>query len=163
VQAVMQGFIDAENAPTSGVWVMGASTALALSLMVNELGQQAFPGVTMNGGNFAGLPVIVSEYVGTSGGSPNTKYVWLINASDIWLGDDGGITVDMSREASLVMDSAPTTMHAAEIGSPSAPLAAAMVSMFQTNSVAFRAERTINWAKRRATAVQGISGVVWNT
>ena len=102
-----------------GVWIMGASTALSLGLMLNDLGQSAFPSVNISGGSFAGFPVIVSEYVGTSGGSPNTKYVWLVNASDIWLGDDGGISVDMSREASLVMDSAPTTMHAAEMGSPS--------------------------------------------
>lgn len=162
VQAVMQGFIDADNPPQTGVWIMSASTALSLGMMTNELGQPEFGGVSMTGGTFAGLPVIVSEYVTTSGGSPNTRYVWLVNAADVYLGDDGGIAVDMSREASLQMDDAPT-MRSYEPGSPSAPTATSVVSMFQTNSVAFRAERVISWQKRRASAVQGLSGVVWGT
>jgi hypothetical protein len=36
-----------------------------------------------------------------------------------------------------------------------------MVSMFQTNSVALRAERWINWSKRRNAAVQLINNVNW--
>lgn len=162
IAAIMQPFIDADNPPTSGVWIMSASTALQLSLMQNTLGQSEFPGITMNGGTFAGLPVIVSEFVGTSGGSPNTRYVWLVNASDVYLGDDGGVSVDMSREASLQMDSAPTNASLGA-GSPSEPVPTTLVSLWQTNSIGFRAERTINWALRRSTAVQGLSGVVWGT
>jgi HK97 family phage major capsid protein/HK97 family phage prohead protease len=164
IQNVMQGFIDADNPPTSGVWIMSASTALALSLMTNELGQREdfSRQLSMAGGMFAGMPVIVSEYVPTSGGSPNTRYVFLVNAMDIYFADEGGITIDMSTEASLQMDNAPT-MNVGEMGSPTAPVATSVVSMFQTNSVAFLAERTINWSKRRATAVQAIEGVVWGT
>jgi hypothetical protein len=33
--------------------------------------------------------------------------------------------------------------------------------MFQTNSVAFRAERTVNWARRRPSAVAVLTGVNW--
>jgi hypothetical protein len=33
-----------------------------------------------------------------------------------------------------------------------------MVSMFQTNSVALRVEKYVNWSKRRAASVQRISG-----
>ena len=36
--------------------------------------------------------------------------------------------------------------------SPYTPTAASMVSMFQTNSVAIRAERMITWKRRRSTA-----------
>jgi len=151
VKALFTAFIDANNAPTSGVWIMSAVQALALSLMTNPLGQPEFPGINMNGGTFFGLPVIVSEYVPTvTGGS----YVALVNAQDIYLGDEGGIMVDMSREASLQMDNAPTMTS-------DSPTGTSVVSLWQTNSVGFRAERTINWARRRSSAVALLSGVDW--
>lgn len=142
IKALFAAFIAANNAPTSGVWIMTATQALALSLMQNPLGQSEFPGVGMNGGTLFGLPVIVSEYVPTG-------TVALVNASDIYVGDEGGFTVDVSREASLQMDDAPTTG------------AAEMVSLWQHNMVGFLAERTINWARRRDTSVQVLSGVDW--
>lgn len=152
IQAVFGAFIAADNAPTSGVWIMPATTALALSMMLNPLGQPEFPGITMNGGTLFGLPVIVSEYVPTvSAGA----YVVLVNANDIYLGDEGGIRIDMSTEASLQMDNAPGTQDA------TTGTGVAMVSLWQTNTVGFLAERTINWAKRRAEAVQVLSAVNW--
>ncbi|MEY9098879.1 HK97 family phage major capsid protein/HK97 family phage prohead protease [Sinorhizobium fredii] len=151
VKALFQTFIDANNAPTSGVWIMSATMALALSLMTNALGQPEFPGITMNGGTLFGLPVITSEYVPTiTGGS----YVALVNAQDIYEADEGGIMVDMSREASLQMDNAPTMTS-------DSPTGTSVVSLWQTNSVGFRAERTINWARRRTSAVALLSGVAW--
>src|SRR3546814_19932494 len=54
VRALFQKFIDANNAPSSGVWIMSATNALALSLMVNALGQPEFPGISMTGGKFQG-------------------------------------------------------------------------------------------------------------
>jgi len=147
IQALFAAFIAANNAPTSGVWIMRATTALALSLMQNPLGQAEFPGIGMNGGTFFGLPAIVSEYVPDG-------IVALVNASDIYLADDGGIAVDMSREASLEMADNPT-------GDSGAPTGASLVSLWQTNSVGFRAERTINWARRRASGVALLSGVAW--
>lgn len=147
VQALFSAFIAANNAPESGVWIMQATTALALSLMQNPLGQTEFPGIGMNGGTFFGLPVIVSQYV-------TTGVVALINASDIYLADDGGIAVDMSREASLEMDNAPT--HDSDT-----PTQTDLVSLWQTNSVGFRAERTVNWARRRSSAVAYLTGVNW--
>lgn len=147
LRALFGAFIAANNAPTSGVFVMEATTALALSLMVNPLGQSEFPGISMNGGTLSGLPVIVSEYVPTG-------VVALVNAADIYLADEGGVEIDMSGEASLEMDDAPT-------GDSVAPTAAALVSLWQTNSVGFRAERTVNWARRRPSAVAYLTGVAW--
>ena len=131
---------------------MPASLALALSLMLNPLGQPEFPGINMMGGTFFGLPVIVSEYVPTvTGGS----YVALVNASDIYMADDGGINVDMSREASLEMATDPTM-------TADSPTEQTTVSLWQTNAVGFRAERTINWARRRSSAVALLSGANWS-
>lgn len=151
IRAIFNAFILANNAPTSGVWIMPATTALALSLMQNPLGQAEFPGITMNGGTLFGLPVIVSQYMpGTSDGA----YVALVNASDIYWADEGGISVDMSREASLQMDDAPTQ-------NSDTPTASQMVSLWQTNSVGFRAERTVNWLRRRTSGVALLSEVDW--
>lgn len=147
LRALFNTFILANNSPTSGVFVMKGTQALALSLMVNALGQPEFPNISMAGGTLMGLPVIVSEYVPTG-------IVALINASDIYVGDEGGIQVDISREASLEMSSAPTI-------DSGAPTAAELVSLWQTNSVGMRAERIINWMRRRASAVAYLTGVDW--
>jgi len=103
--------------------------------------------MSMTGGTLKGMPVIASNYVGTN--------VVLLNASDIYLGDEGGVQVDMSREASLQMDNAPGTQDALTGTGTS------LVSMFQTNSVAIRAERIINWKRRRPSAVAYLTGVSW--
>lgn len=151
VQALWAPFIAARNPPRNAVYLMDSTTALAVSLMQNPLGQSEFPGLTMNGGTFMGVPVIVSDYlvVDSDGGM-----VALVNASDIWLADDGGVTIDASREASLQMLDNPTNNSATGT-------ATSLVSMFQTNSVAFRAERYVNWARRRASAVAYLTGVNW--
>jgi HK97 family phage major capsid protein len=152
VRLLFGAFIDANNAPTNGVWIMSAKTALALSLMRNPLGQREFPGITMMGGDFEGLPAIVSQYVPVDSGG---HFVFLVNASDIYFADEGEIEVDMSMEASLQMDDAPTQ----ESDSP--PTATQVVSLWQTDSVGFKAERTVNWKRRRESAVAVLNNVDW--
>jgi len=149
VRALMAQFIAANNAPTSGVWIMSSTTALSLSLMVNALGQPEFPGLTMNGGTFLGLPVITTEY---AAGDSSGGIVVLVNARDIYVGDEGGIDIDMSTEASLQMDDSPDNPTTAST---------VLVSLWQRNLVGFRAERAINWARRRASAVAWLNGVNW--
>ncbi len=151
LRALFGQFIAADNPPTAGVVVMPATVALALSMMRNPLGQAEFPGITMAGGTFEGLPVIVSEYVPTDS---TGAIVVLLNASDIYFADEGDITIDVSREASLQMDTEPSHDSVT-------PTAAQLVSLWQTNSVGFRAERTLNWAKRRTSAVQVLDQVNW--
>lgn len=147
VRALFQKFIDANNPPSSGVWIMSSTNALSLSLMVNALGQREFPNMSMSGGVFEGLPAIVSDYAGTT--------VALVNASDIYEADEGGIAVDMSREASLEMKDSSLTQDA------TAGTGVAMVSLWQSNLVGLRAERTINWKRRRSSAVAYLTGVAW--
>lgn len=148
LQALWAPFIAANNAPRTAVYIMNSTTALAVSLMVNALGTaQEFPGLTMNGGTLLGVPAVVSDYVPEG-------IVVLVNASDIYLSDDGQVTVDASREASLQMLDNPTNNSATGT-------ATSMVSMFQTNSVALRAERYINWSRRRASGVAYLTGVTW--
>ena len=158
VKALMAKFIAANISPAQAVWIMSASTALSLSLMRNALGQKEFPDLTMNGGRFEGLPVLVSEYVNMAG-SPGNQIVVLVNASDIYLADDGQVVIDVSREASLEMSDAPTNSSAS--GSPLAPVPTQLVSLWQTNSIGIRAERYVNWERRRDEAVQYLTGVNW--
>lgn len=151
IHTAFSAFITANNPPTSGVWIMSAQTALTIGLMLNALGQPEFAGMSMNGGTLAGLPVITSEYIGSvSAGT----YIYLVNASDIYLADEGGVSVDMSREASVQMLDNPTNDSVT-------PTATSMVSFWQTNTVGFLAERTINWSKRRASAVAAVDSVAY--
>jgi len=79
----------------------------------------------------------------------------MVDASQIYLGDDGGVEVAISREASLEMKSVPT-MDGMAPGT-----GAALVSMFQSNMVAIRAERMINWKRARTVAVTYLTGTTW--
>lgn len=144
-RSLMQAFIDASNLK-SLVWVMSASNALGAANLFNALGQNEFPGLTINGGSFMNLPTIVSEYIGDT--------VALVAAGDIYIADENGVEIDISTEASLEMSDAPAN-------DVKTPTAAQLVSMFQTNSVALRALRMINWARRRSTAVAYLTGAAW--
>jgi HK97 family phage major capsid protein/HK97 family phage prohead protease len=148
LKALLTFFIVNNLSPSTGVWIMTQQAALGLSLMVNANGVREFPDITMMGGTLIGFPVITSQYVpaGT---------VAFVDANNIFLSDDGGVQIDLSREASLEMDDAPSNDAGV------AAVEATMVSMFQTNSVAIRAERMINWRRRRLAAVAYLTGVSW--
>jgi len=72
--------------------------------------------------------------------------VALIKGDEIFLGDEDGLQVSISDQASLVIDDDPTM-------DSTTPTGAQVVSLWQTNSVAFLVERFINFQKRRAQAV----------
>lgn len=149
--SLISAYADANNPLETGVLIMRQSTAINISMMRNSLGQQEFPALGRNGGTLEGFPVLTTNHIGTdSAGS----YIVMVNASDIWLGDEGGVMVDMSREASLEMADDPS-------GTSVTPTGASLVSLWQTNSVGFRAERIINWARRRTEAVQWIDAVAY--
>lgn len=137
-----------DNLSVAGAfWVMPETVAVDLAMATNEVGAPAFPGITPNGGTLAGLPVFTSQYIPSS--DSDGPVVALIKGDEIFLGDEGGIQVSVSDQASLQMDSAPTQ----DSKSPATTGSTTMVSMWQTNSVAFLVERFLNWQKRRASAV----------
>lgn len=142
------------NIPLNGAyWIMTPDTALSLSLLLTTGGNDfAFPDINVNGGTWLGLPVIVSNSVphSVSAGA----IIALVKASEVFLADDGAVAIDVSQEASLQMDSAPT-----ESSGAGSPVATTSVSMFQTNSIAIRAERVINWSRRRAYGVGYLDNV----
>lgn len=151
----------AANLPmTSARYVTTPSIALGLSLMTGEFSDRPqFPGMTMSGGTLNGVPVLVSNYIAAG------TFI-LVFQDEVYLSDDGVVTVDASREASIQMvdEADGTTNASSDLSSSSpAPVPTTLVSMFQTNSVALRAERYINWSKRRSTAVQRITSVAWGS
>lgn len=165
VSAVDYGDPDTVRAAIAALWAPWDSTyigmrpayyttpavARQLSLSREALGTPAFPNMTMTGGNIGGVPVRVSQYLANNGGSGGAPFI-LVDEAEIYLADDGSVTLDASDVASIQMDDAPG--H-----DSSTPTAASLVSMWQTNSIAFRAERFIWWGPRRSGAVQWIDGM----
>lgn len=140
LKALMASFIAANLSTANAVWIMSEANAFALAMAVNALGQPQFPGMSASGGTLFGLPVITSQSAG--------NVVALVDAQGILVADDGGVNVDVSREASLQMDSAPDDPATATT---------VMVSMFQHNLVALRAERFVTWKRSRTASVKYVS------
>jgi HK97 family phage prohead protease len=150
IRSLYAKFAAANNPVSTGVWIMSSNNAVALAMMTNPLGQPEFSGMTMTGGTLNGMPVIASDYI-----TKAMNIVVLVNASDIFVADDGDIAIDASREASLEMSDAP----AHNSGTPTG--ATSLVSMFQTNTVAIRAERIINWMRGRTQSVAYLTSADW--
>lgn len=152
VKALFAKFIAANLSLEGAVWIMPATQALGMSMMLNPLGQAEFPGLTASGGTFFGLPVILSENVPANAGTgdPVTgagARIILVKASEVLLADDGQTLLDASREASLQMNSTPDSPASATT---------VLTSLWQHNMIGIRAERFVNWTKRRAGAAQWI-------
>lgn len=135
----------ANNIDVSGVtFIMSPANALSLSFRSNLDGSPQYPGVTISGGNYKGLNFVTSTAAGTN--------VVALQPALILYADDGGVTIDASREASLQMDSAPM--------SP-ADATTVYVSLWQTNTVGLRAERFVSWKRANANAVKYLTATAW--
>jgi len=135
----------AANIPLDGsVWLMSDSNAFGLSMSMNALGQPLFPGMTAQGGTLFGMPVIVSNNV--------SNRVILMHAPSILFADEGGVRIDVSREASVQMDSAPTdTVDATTV----------YLSLWQRNLIGLKAERMITWIRARTAAVTYLTAAAY--
>jgi len=137
-KAATQAFSNANITADGLYWVMRPNLAISLGLIRAPFGNLQNPEINGNGGMFYGYPVVTSNSV------PEGTLI-ILKPSEILLADDGGVSIDTSREASIVMESDSTAAGEA-------------ISMFQGNMVALRAERYINWAPRRKEAVYYITG-----
>jgi len=125
-------------------FIMSPANALALSFRTNLDGSPQFPGVGLSGGSYRGLNFVTSNTAGTN--------VIALQPSLVLFADDGGVTIDASREASLQMDSAPA--------SP-ADATTVFVSLWQSNCVGLRAERFVNWKRANANAVKYLTATAY--
>jgi len=126
------------------VILMSESIGFNLGLALNAVGSPLFPGLNASGGSIIGVPVVTSQAVGNQ--------VIIAHAPSILMADENGVEIDISREASLQLDSAPTDPPDAT---------AVLTSLWQANLVALRVERWITWGKARSTAVDRITGVAY--
>lgn len=142
-------FITAKDTGDGFAWITTPTTALQLSMMRNALGQSEYPGITPQGGTFAGYPVFVGDNVGAAD-------LILIKPSDIWRIGDSGVELAVSDSAMIEQDDAPT-------GATDTPTAAtaSITSMFQEYSTAIRVVRRISWGKRRSHAVQYVGNATY--
>jgi HK97 family phage major capsid protein/HK97 family phage prohead protease len=115
--------------------IMNETNALAMGMQRDGAGAKLFPSMGVGGGTAEGFNVIASNAAGSN--------VIALSGPDILYADEGGIQIDVSTEASVLMDSAPV---------PDA--AAVYTSFFQNNLVGLRAERMINWLRARQQAVK---------
>ncbi len=143
VLSLYQGMVRTNYGPGGLVWLMPGVVSAALAMMVNAFGQPLYPSMAGPNPTLFGVPVIVSQGVPNTT-NPSVNMIVLLRAPDILIADDGGVTVDTSNEASLEMDSAPTGTGT-------------LVSLWQNNLVGIRAERYINWQRRRDSAVAYLS------
>jgi hypothetical protein len=73
-----------------------------------------------------------------------------VDGSRILVADDGGITLDVSRHATVQMDTAPAN--------PPTPL----TNLWQQNLVGLKVERFIGWKRAALTAVAYVSGATYD-
>lgn len=144
LRALLAGFASGNYSLAGVVLIMSESVAFILSTIENAVGDKAFPNLTAMGGNISGIPVVTSNAVGTQ--------IIAVHAPSILVADEGGVEIDISREATLQMDSAPDDPTTAST---------VMVSLWQQNLVGLRGERFINWAKARSDAVRRIHTVAY--
>jgi len=133
------------NMPLSGMTVvMSETNALSMGLQRDIAGNMTFPGVGAKGGTVNGITILGSNAAGTN-------VVGLIGPQ-ILMADDGGVTIDVSREASVQMDSAPMNPADATV---------VMTSLWQNNLVGLRAERYITWKRASINAVKYLTGATY--
>jgi len=140
------GYFNGQNVPLKGITViMSSSNAYSMGVWRNPLGQSLFAGVGVDGGSANGINIIASNTVGD-------KVIGLV-PEYILYADDGGVSIDVSREATLQMNDAPVN--------PADPATTVWTSMFQDNLTALRAERFINWKRATSNAVYYLTGAVY--
>jgi HK97 family phage major capsid protein len=148
INALYAQFLAERNA--SGLhFVTSPSLAKQIGLMRNALGQTDFPGLGAMGGTLEGDPLHTGDNVYCE--SDGTHLI-LLKPSDIYRIGDTGVQVSLSRDATI--EQATDPRGRADTGFTASQ---SIVSMFQTESTAFKVVRSINYAKRRTNAVQYIS------
>lgn len=145
MKELLYRFTQAKNASGELVLIMNPALATGMQLMRNALDQYEFPNVSRAGGSVLGYPVITGDNV-------NANYLVMLKPSDIYKIGAGSIDVSMSDTATIEMANNPGQ----DTDTPTAPTGKA-VSMFQTESVAFKVVMPINFARRRESAVAWIS------
>ena len=149
----------AANIPLAGaVCIMKEELAEALSMMVTSLGLPQFPSMqdwASGNARLMGRPVFTTQAADTTGSPDFDNVLILLQPGEVFLADDGGASVEASDQVSIEMaDSSSQKSTATATG-------ASLVSMFQTESIALKAIRHVNWTKARSQACQYIRSAAY--
>jgi len=142
---MMYRFVQANNASGRMVVCMNPTNAIGLSLLRNALDQYEFPTIDRTGGTIYGMEVLTGENI-------NQNHVIMLKPSDIYMIGMDALNVSVSMDATVEMNDSP----AADTDTPTAPTGKT-VSLWQTNSVGFKVTQSINFQRRRESAVAWIS------
>ncbi len=131
-------------------WIMAPETASYLCAVRGSGGDRAFPNVTALGGELLGLPILLTAAMATDEGSPPSRCLGLVQASEIFFAT-GAANLETSTRAALQMSDAPTT-------SSTTPTATTLVSLFQANAIATKATLEAAWKIRSGGSAYYVSG-----
>ncbi len=116
----------------NAVVIAHPSTAIVLSSVLTAGNARAFPDASVRGGSIFGLPLLVTRSAQTEG-SPLQRLLVVADGDRIVVADDGQVTVDTSRQASIQLLTDPVSG------------AQSLVSLWQNNLAGLLAERFISW------------------
>lgn len=116
-------------------------------------GRRLFPDATPTGGSVLGYPMVVSSAVASG-------RLVLIDGARIAAASDP-IELDATQQGSIQMDSEPDMNVLEGVGSPTAPVPAQMVSMWQSNSVGIKTAAYLDAAVLSGAPVQALEQISW--
>lgn len=133
------------NIPLGGiVLIMSETNGFTLGMIRDGNGNRLFPNVSASGGSVDGVTVVTSNVA--------QNLVIAAQPDLILYADDGGVTIDVSREASVQMDTAPDSPPTATT---------VLTSLWQDNLVGLRAERFINWNRAIPASVAYATAAIY--
>lgn len=146
--ADLRGLLAVVNTTGNGAlyWVASPDVANRAATLAGD-GGLTFPGMTALGGEMLGLPALVSNQV-------DEGSLFLIDASGI-AGDSETITLDASSDTTVEMLDESLQQNALTGAGTT------MVSMFETNSVAFKAVAWFGAERFRDGAVAILTDIAW--
>lgn len=145
VVLLKQAFINANNHRSGALKVcLNPLDVLGLGEIKSSTGDSyEFPEIAS--GNFRGVPIVESQHV-------NQGDVIYIKPDDIYSVQDQGLTTEVSTDATLELADNPTGQAVAGAGSPSTVVdqSSPRVSLFQSDAIAIKCVRPMNFVKRRS-------------
>jgi HK97 family phage major capsid protein len=116
----------------SPVFITSLSGALYLATARSANGERLFPDVTLLGGELLGAPVLIASAAGS-------KLIFMDGAA-LWYAD-AGVELETATDASFQFSDTPSAG------------AADMVSLWQANTIAFKAIQYVSWRLADPTAI----------
>jgi hypothetical protein len=122
IQSLIAQYVSEGNELANAVFALSSANASAFALLDSD----AFREMTIRGGTIAGIPAVAGAGAG--------NVIALINRSVAVVADDGDGEIVPSQHGSLEM-----------VDESSSPAATQLVSLWQSNAVALRFDKLINW------------------